>query len=254
MLGRQLLSWSLGLLLLVVTVEGLAEAVADEVPEAVDRSAIGLTIGLTRTKFGGSEASSDIVENRYALGWSVGVEVTHALHKWFGIEAAPSIVRRGARVVPASAPAGTFEFYYFDLPVSLQFTPPLESPIQPYLVVGGRVSFLVAATLASDSGNSIDYRDEARAIDAGLMAGGGAKLKVSRAGAVRLDVRYDFGLVRVDDTEEMDDIKNRGLFITIGYQHNLGDLVDRIRGAPRRDAVGPAEAAEPDQDNTSAPE
>jgi hypothetical protein len=67
-----------------------------------------------------------------------------------------------------------------------------------------------------------DCTDGNKTMDFGMVIGVGVALEMPWPGSVTLDMRYEHGLVIIDDMAPIQDYKNRALLFSIGYSHRLG--------------------------------
>ena len=111
---------------------------------------------------------------------------------------------------------------YFDVPVLMKFSLPVNTVISPNLFVGPYVSFnLSAESYMGDV--ETDVKDNIKSTDYGVVIGGGLDYPMGQ-GELTFDVRYSLGLTKIDDMEgndEEDDVKNTGIMFMLGYGFGL---------------------------------
>ncbi|MCH8556551.1 MAG: PorT family protein [Balneolia bacterium] len=108
---------------------------------------------------------------------------------------------------------------YIDIPLLVRFNVPIETNLNPYLIAGPSVGFLVSATEKFD-GESEDASDFLNSLNFGFNIGAGVNF-----GQLNVDLRYEFGLSNIfDDEDDFDDffelnfdVTTSGLMLTVGY-------------------------------------
>ncbi|WP_428264867.1 outer membrane beta-barrel protein [Haliangium sp.] len=202
----------------------------------------------------GEGTAEDISDYSDRLSIGVGGLARISFTRWLAARTGLSFTTMGTRTrLTTTGSTGETLLSYLELPATVEFSYFKVSVIEPYLSVGTGlgVNLGCRTTQGDDSG---DCSRQTRAIDWTVSAGGGVAFNLPWNGRLTIAGHYRRSLISIDDLEPISDYKNRVVSFTIGYQHNLGDLVDRVRGKPRPDTAGPAEAAEPDQDSAEAPE
>ncbi|WP_428261937.1 outer membrane beta-barrel protein [Haliangium sp.] len=229
----------------------------DKDTNLIERFSLGVWAGAGTVWFGGAEADTDSIASSRKPGIAAGLPVAFAFTDWLSGTSGMEVATSGARLEMVAGPgSGDLSMVYLQVPVIATLAPYRHRHIRPYLSTGPVLGFMLTCTLkfGDGGGDGSDCSDTTRALDVRWAAGAGIDVSLPWEGTVDVGVRYELGLVRLDDTDRQQDYRNRALFFTVGYQHNLGDLVDRVRGKSGRDTAGPAEAAESDQDSAEAPE
>lgn len=159
------------------------------------------------------------------IGFAIGAYAVVPFHELFSFQPELMFVQKGGKEAD-----GDDEFFgggdtelilnYIDLPLLVRFNIPIETDLNPYLVAGPTVGFLVGATEKFD-GESNDISDEINSLNFGFNIGAGVNF-----GQLNVDLRYEFGLSNIYDDDEDDfddffdfsfDVTTSGLMLTVGY-------------------------------------
>jgi opacity protein-like surface antigen len=163
------------------------------------------------------EISSEAYSGRAAFG--LGVVVDRQLMDNLDLHMEPMYLQKGAKVSETGFSA-SFKVNYFELPVMIRYSVPLDLPVMPYAMAGPSVGLLAKAKY--DSGeNEQDATDETRKID--FSAGFGAGVQIPEGNRMLFaEVRYLLGFVNINNQSDESTVKNRGLQILVGITIPLG--------------------------------
>jgi hypothetical protein len=161
--------------------------------------------------------SSEAYSGRAAFG--LGVVVDRQLIENVDLHMAAMYLQKGAKVSETGFSA-TFKVNYFELPVMVRYTLPLDLQIMPYAMAGPSVGLLTKAKY--DSGdNEHDATSETRKID--FSAGFGAGVKIPEGPRMLFaEVRYLLGFVNINNQSDESMVMNRGLQILAGITIPIG--------------------------------
>jgi len=152
------------------------------------------------------------------LGFALGVYAVVPFHPMFAFQPELMFVQKGG--------TETDEFFgdefetkitlnYLDVPLLLRFNVPIQGNVQPYLVAGPTIGFLLSATV-SDDDDSEDFSDELSSLNYGLSIGAGVGID-----QFNVDLRYEFGLADISDSDNGFggdvDYSTSGIMLTVGY-------------------------------------
>jgi hypothetical protein len=213
-------------LVLWLLIPGKARAEPHERRERFGQIEIGVSFAPGIIWYGGSEADTEYIASSRKLGFTVGTSATLGLSSWLSLESGLSFARKGAALeLVASGKTGEVRTSYLVLPMLARIAPH-QLRLAPVFVLGPQVGFMIDCEIElNDTG---DCTDSSKVVDLGLVIGTGVNVTLPWSGVVRLDVRYEHGLIRADDsTEPNQDIKNRAVLFSIGYSHRLGGAEGR---------------------------
>ena len=206
--------------LVPVVVLCLAAGSAAHAQLPVPRIHFGVLGGAAFSKPGGADVGPI---NKTYTGWIAGGFVALPLGTGFGIRPELLYVHKGA--VGAEAPGDpdiTIRLPYVEVPVLLNYTLPIPGAgiVSPHLYAGPAVGFRTGCKVrTSDGTNTVtkgcaggDPNPEVKRTDFSLTFGGG--IGVGRA---IIDVRYDLGLTKIDDTGSNADVKHRTFYLLAGW-------------------------------------
>jgi opacity protein-like surface antigen len=163
------------------------------------------------------EIGSEDYSGRAAFG--IGVVVDRQLMDNLDLHMEPMYLQKGAKVSETGFSA-TFKVNYFELPVMVRYSLPVDLPVTPYAMAGPSVGLLTKAKY--DSGeNEQDATSETRSID--FSAGFGAGVQIPEGNRMLFaEVRYLLGFVNINNQSDESTVKNRGLQILVGITIPLG--------------------------------
>jgi Outer membrane protein beta-barrel domain len=189
---------------------------------------IGAWLGPNVTWFAGEDASNEAFETSRRAGFAAAVEVLFSFRPWFSGVTGLGFATRGAKYEFRTGRRSEFRSSYVLLPLLIQVAPIRLGRFEPYVLAGPEVGLMASCELRDESSVG-DCKDTSNLIDPGLVVGGGVAIATPWSGRVRLEVRYEQGLISIDDMEVTridSDYKNRAVLFSIGYSH-------RLRGADR---------------------
>ncbi|HEX7048670.1 MAG TPA: porin family protein [Longimicrobiales bacterium] len=177
----------------------------------------GATVGLNRATIASEELEegSDL-SARYGL--LIGGFMEVATGNRFAIRPELLFVQKGVEFEEGDD-TGALKFSYIEVPVLARFALDVRgaSAVTPVLFAGPAIGFRVDAELESTDDDTGDVSDIYKSTDFGLVLGGG--LEVS---SLSFDLRYEIGLMKLDDAEDIAELSNRGLSLTVGYTLPFG--------------------------------
>ncbi|HEU5218366.1 MAG TPA: porin family protein [Gemmatimonadales bacterium] len=181
---------------------------------------LGLQAGAAFSKPGGADAE-DI--NATYTGYTFGGFARVGVSRNFAVQPELFFVHKGAKQT-GSGFSATAKLGYVELPVLLMARfPSGTGRITPRVYGGPAVAFKVScslsesgtgATLSSDCEGEFD----AKRTDFSLLFGAGLDIN-----HFTVDVRYDLGLIKVDDATDPADLKNRTFYILAGWRFGKGN-------------------------------
>jgi len=121
----------------------------------------------------------------------------------------------------------TLKLNYIEVPLLLKIKIPTEGNVSPYFLVGPAIGFKAGCKISGESdGASVDLdcdedNIEFKSIDLGGVVGAGVGFPVGSGQAV-LGARYNLGLIRVDDYDDDEPVKNRAFSFLAGYSFPVG--------------------------------
>ena len=163
------------------------------------------------------EINSEDYSGRAAFGFGVVVDLQ--LMDDLDLHMEPMYLQKGAKLGEDGYSA-TFKVNYFEVPVMVRYSPPLDLPVMPYAMAGPSVGLLAKAKY--DAGdNEQDATGETRKID--FSAGFGAGVRIPEGNRMLFaEVRYLLGFVNINNQSDESTVKNRGLQILVGITIPVG--------------------------------
>jgi hypothetical protein len=212
---------------LLVTVLAMAAliALAYAPVQAATKLQAGLKAGLGLADIWGSDADS-VFE-----GASPGTKVGFCGGGFLAIDAIEKVriqpeilyVMKGAKATISGVDVKT-KLDYLEIPVLVKWMIPTQSKISPNLFAGPAIAIRTSAKAEGEQGGvavEFDIKDSVKAIDFGVVLGGGVDVKAGKGNAT-FDVRYTLGLSSFDDSSEKLDIKNGVISAMVGYSFPFG--------------------------------
>lgn len=184
-----------------------------------------LSVGV-RGGFSYSELAGEIKTDSKS-GFLVGAFVGIGIAGNWGIRPEIAYVQKGAKVEGSDAVTGepltqTWDFDYLELllPVGIDLAVEGES-VQPRLYVGPTLGLTLSCEFDPDTGDPPqDCKDDFKSSDFGIVFGIGVELG-SGPGAFLADLRYDYGIVDINDTGDNVSRKNRSIQLSFGYRRQF---------------------------------
>jgi hypothetical protein len=218
---RQMASYIL-IFLTLLAPSGMARAQSSYEHGSTAPVALGVQGGMGIVWFGGEDASSDVYKTSNNTGLTAGAFATFALVPWLSVQPEILFMVKGPKSeLTAVMQQGEYRLSYLEVPLLARVAPYHFHRLQPYLLAGPAIAFLLTCQFES-MGESEDCRQNGREIDFTLVGAAGISVALPWPGAVTLEIRYDHGLRKVDDSDFQQDTKHRSLLFSIGYSHRLG--------------------------------
>lgn len=163
------------------------------------------------------EPSSEEYSGRAGFGF--GVVVDRQLMENLDLHMEAMYLQKGAKVGETGFSAA-FKVNYFELPVMLRYTLPVDLSLAPYVMAGPSVGLLTKAKYDWDEGEQ-DATGETRKIDFSAGFGAGVKIPEGKR-TLFAEVRYLLGFVNINNQSDESSVKNRGLQILAGITIPIG--------------------------------
>jgi Outer membrane protein beta-barrel domain len=218
---RQMASRILAFVTLLAA-SGLARAQPSYDGGSIAPVAVGVQGGVGIVWFGGEDASSSVYTTSNSTGFAAGAFATLALAHWLSAQPEVLFMVKGPKseLIAVMQP-GEYRLSYLEVPLLARVAPYQIHRLQPYLLAGPAIAFLLTCQFAS-MGETEDCKRNGREIDVSLIGAAGVSVALPWPGAVTVEIRYDHGLRKVDDSDLKQDTKNRAVLFSIGYSHRLG--------------------------------
>jgi hypothetical protein len=168
------------------------------------------------------------------LGFMGGIQMKIRLAPALLFEPELIYIQKGFRDVEEGAyyeADQRFYFNYMEVPALIKFAIGNEDRVRALIAVGPYAGFLmnvkmhVKATVLGDTDEFTDVIDldeyDISRIDAGLCGGAGVSVPTS-FGEIRLEARYQLGLVDLDTSDDEYSVTNKGAQIGLAFLFNAG--------------------------------
>ena len=169
----------------------------------------GIKAGLNFATIGGDDTGE--VDTRIAF--AVGGFLVYGMGS-MSVQMEGFLSQKGYLIPTPESGDITAAYTYLEVPVSLRFDIATGGQMTPYLFGGGALAVLVTAE-ASLAGESVDIEDTSP-IDAGVVVGAGLQMPAG-AGQFIGEVRYTYGLLTIDASDNEFEAYNRVLTLLAGY-------------------------------------
>jgi hypothetical protein len=181
---------------------------------------IGAKGGLALAGLAGADVPSGIERS---TGAAAGVFVRFDATPTISLQPELLFVQKGASFTDSwfGLPVGgELKLTYIEVPVLLRVGLPVSgASFMPALFAGPAISFNRSARSRSSAigfERERDVEEETKDLDFGAVVGGGVDYRFLR-GVLSLDLRYNLGLVTLDDSGDGEDVKNRAFMFTLGF-------------------------------------
>ncbi len=181
----------------------------------------------------------DVEDYDAKMGLAVGGYLTYKLNENITIQPELLFTSKGAKMeetMEEEDEGWTYEeelemticLNYIEIPILARYDVNTAGNMKPYIMAGPAVAFNISATgdaeyslkvydedgdlMFDESGSEEDDLEDIKALDLGLVFGGGVMFN-----KFSVDARYEMGLTSIDDTDEDFDIKNSVLSLMVGY-------------------------------------
>ena len=174
---------------------------------------LGIKGGINFAKFTGSDIENIEFFSGYAFGGCLRLRIqrrmtiqTEFLFSMKGSEKEEAVMDQINKF--------STKLTYFEVPVLFEFLIKRRGRWKPMVFVGSSFGWKIKAKLKLESGGDITEEDleNIKNIDFGIIVGGGCII----FNRFTLDLRYDFGLVSINESEGSPNEKNRVASIMIG--------------------------------------
>lgn len=190
------------------------------------RWSFGPRIGTNVSRINGGYGS------KYVSGFSGGLFLMYSNVSHFGISADVLYSQRGGKYDYMATPEGSHYMYtqrlnYIDVPILARYFLTLDGKFRPNIFAGGSANFLLNAKQKNLSINDqkMDDRDVKEYytnVDLGIVVGLGLNFEVAQGRRVLLDVRYQPGLVAIQQASDPTDVRNSTLSFLLSYGFGVG--------------------------------
>jgi opacity protein-like surface antigen len=127
------------------------------------------------------------------------------------------VVTKGVEVEVLDDNVGYTSLRYLEIPILLRRDIPVGDSAALFVVAGPGLGVLLSAKNVENDGGTEDIKDETKDLDIGLIVGGGVGVPLSSGGALEIEVRYEHGMVSVDEGDDVE-LENRAVFALGGYR------------------------------------
>jgi len=173
---------------------------------------LGGRLGLSMATLTGEDVDDTRLRSRN--GFSISGFATIRLGPNFALEPAVGYAEKGA-ALKADLGGATVKADYLSAPLLAVGLMPVNPQVNLRVFAGPCLSILLSAKVKQGT-RTQDVKDETRPVDLGLVAGAGLDVALP-GGLLIFDLRYEVGLLTVDDTSREDDIRNRVLSANGGF-------------------------------------
>jgi len=190
---------------------------------AAQRStSFGLLGGAAFSRLSGADATTGEFDfTKSKLGLTAGGFVSLGLGPNFAIQPEVFFVQKGAKAKPTG---GTVKFRlgYVEVPVLAKLIIPAKGSgiqLSPHFYGGPAIAFKTSCSISgSDGSTTVTGKCDAnnvriKSTDLSVLFGAGVDI-----GRFMIEVRYDLGLSKIDDSGEDLDAKNRTLYVLGGWK------------------------------------
>ncbi len=162
------------------------------------------------------------------VGVNFGARVSATFTPNFGVIAAGLYSQKGMSTTEQGVDVG-FNINYVDFPILAQYVLPTSETgkVSAHFAAGPAIGLKVGCKITGEQdGASVavdcaDFGADIKSVDLGVMALAGLDIQAGK-GSVIVDVAYDLGLTDINSTSGGGSIKNRNLYVMLGYQFMLG--------------------------------
>jgi hypothetical protein len=176
-----------------------------------------------------SEDANATIEG--ANNYTAGVIGVFSLTPWLAFQPEAMYSVRGASGIAeygsyfGGTVEGSVELKYLEMPLLLRFMYPNSRDLVPHIVVGPAIAANLSAEATGMWGSRPVDGDISKVVTDGdleLVLGGGVDFGVSIV-RISFDARYTYGLLSVDNSNRLPDLKNRVWTITAAVLFNVGE-------------------------------
>lgn len=206
--------------LLVLFIVGTLSAQAQAPIAVAGRLSLGPYAGLNYATIAGPDAG----DQQYHADFALGVQLDYDLPEGALFRTGLIYSRRGTENTESGI-TNTTRLSYVEVPLLFGYQFPATT-FRPYVLGGLNIGFKTGCTVEDTFGTTVTTTNcddpnvgaDIASTDVGLAAGFGVAAPLGTS-SVRLDVRYVYGLVKI---EKNTDVKNRGFTFGIGYMIPIG--------------------------------
>lgn len=169
----------------------------------------------------GADADREVAKSTEKLAFLFGGFASIELNQWIAIHPEILFTFKGSETETNGSLNDTWDIRYIQVPILARVTVPTRTRITPYLLAGPTAGYLASLKIEdADDGTISDRKEDARAIDLGLLVGVGANVVLTPQHSLIIETRYDRGLRSIDKQDTLD-IQNRVFSLMVGYQYSL---------------------------------
>lgn len=205
----------------IYTIFGFLLAALFIVPSTMSaQSSIGFKAGYTAANLRGNDADNMDWRSGFAGGLFVNIPVVQL----FAIQPEVLFRQRGAyNRFEITNIEQRIKLTYIDIPVLFKLRLPIEGTVYPHIYAGPRASFSLKGEYEVDLYNGSTFTDQinVRKYDFGGVAGFGVDVLTDKI-FFTSDFRFGLGALKVDDSNEPLDLKNKDISIMFGIGVNIG--------------------------------
>jgi len=106
------------------------------------------------------------------------------------------------------------KYSYLEIPLLLRYSFRQNETIQPYVLAGPTLGFLMGAKVAFKDGATYDD-DETKGLDFGVSLGGGVSIPKGNKTFFG-ELRYGLGLANINSDADESKVRNRGVILVAG--------------------------------------
>ena len=167
------------------------------------------------------------LEKKVRYGFSLGAFLNFKVNEIFSIQPELIYIMKGVKFDGG----GYFEGYYIDtqiifktnyieIPLLAKLSTIEDNTINPFIIFGPSISFNTSSDLEvkvefrGESESEVTEFDYFKDTDLNLILGGG----FCTSNGILFDIRYNLGLVSIDDSNDQIQIKNRTITLMLGFQ------------------------------------
>ena len=164
---------------------------------AAENNLAGFNVGISSSKFHGGDVGEDLESNIFI---TLGVCSEQGIGNYLGLLMNINYARKGGEfeVGPNDL---SYQLNYLELPILLKLYLTTKNEVSPTLIFGPVFSIRAGSKIELDN-NRVSAKD-LRYPDFGLCVGGGINLPMDDYSAFSMELKYNYGLVRIARNSEV---------------------------------------------------